>query len=226
MKDMALIVFIKNFQSGKVKTRIAQSLGDEKALHIYRQLCTFTIREVRKTGLPTYFYFSEYIDDDFLEDQELDATTGHYHCSVQTPSDLGNRMAHAFRDVLPHHPGAFIMGTDCPYFHSDHMLKAVKILGGLDSDVVIGPANDGGYYTLGMKENHDLFSGVEWSTEHVLTQTISKIKDSNLQHTLLPMLNDLDFETDWVEFQRSPSAPYFQEIIRSSSSVSDTAEDS
>lgn len=222
MADTALIVFIKNFQLRKVKTRMARTLGAEKALDIYRQLCTFTVREVQKTGLPAYLYFSEYIDHAFLESQRIDTSSGRYQFRVQTPSDLGTRMAHAFRDVLPHHASAFILGTDCPYFNASHMQQAWNILDRPDTDVVIGPANDGGYYGLGMKQGYDLFSDVDWSTDQVMPQTLSKIQNANLSHSLLPMLNDLDFEEDWNEFKRSSSAAYFQEVIRSSSSASET----
>lgn len=221
---MALIVFIKNFQRGKVKTRLAGTLGNDEALKIYRQLCIFTVREVQKTGLPAYFYFSEWIDDAFLGDQGIDLHSGKYHAKVQIPSDLGTRMGYAFREVLAHHTGALVMGTDCPYFDANQMSKAQDMLVRPDTDIVLGPAHDGGYYGLGMKQLYGVFSGIDWSTEHVLSQTVSKIKSANLNHVLLPKLNDIDFEEDWDAFKNSSSMIYFQEVIRASSSARDTLE--
>src|SRR5690606_16281591 len=148
----------------------------KKALEIYRQLCIFTIEEVRKTGLPGYLYFSDFIDPDFLNDNKLTTGTGLLHFRVQVKSDLGSRMPYAFQEVLMDYNGAFILGTDCPYFNSQDILDAVCRLESKDVDVVVGPADDGGYYGLGMKRSLDIFSGVDWSTDQVLNQSVNKIK--------------------------------------------------
>lgn len=222
MKGLAFIVFIKNFQLGRVKTRIAASLGQQKALEIYYTLAKFTVEELKKTGLPVYFYFSEYTDEDFLEGQGIKLDSDLYHAKVQTPDDLGTRMADAFAEVLLQHSGALLLGTDCPYFTASQMIRAMKKLEHPEADIVLGPAKDGGYYGLGMKTSHDVFSEVSWSTEFVFSQTMQKIRNANLRHMLLPMLNDLDHAEDWAEFTMSPMADYFWEVIRSSSSANDS----
>ncbi len=225
MKQAALIVFIKNFRLGAVKTRLAQTMGEKKALEIYRQLCTYTIEEVRKTGLPAFFYFSDFIDPEFLRNNRLVTGADLYQFRVQVKSDLGTRMHQAFEEVLMDHNGAFILGTDCPYFNAHQILDAVSRLESKDMDVVIGPADDGGYYGLGMKQSLDVFSGVDWSTDQVLEQTISRVRDRTLKYELLPMLNDVDYELDWIRFLESPSATYFHEVMRSSSLARDTADE-
>jgi len=223
MKQTALIVFIKNLLLGRVKTRLAETMGDKRALDIYRQLCTFTVVEAMRTGLPVYFYFSDFSDPEFIKSHRIESGSDLHQFRVQGKSDLGIRMHQAFKEVLKDYKRAFIFGTDCPYLNTRGILDAVCRLESNDADVVIGPAEDGGYYGLGMNQPVDIFSGVAWSTGMVLDQTINSIEKKSLKYELLATLADIDYESDWVQFLESPSALYFKEVIRASSPASDTA---
>ena len=110
-----------------------------------------------------------------------------------------------------------IIGTDIPDISSEIIRKAVKALD--NSDVVIGPSNDGGYYLLGMKKLHRaLFSGIEWSSESVLSLTVEKLNILNLSYSMLPELIDVDTEDDlkvWLDKDSAKENNILESIIRS-----------
>ena len=88
-----------------------------------------------------------------------------------------------------------IIGTDIPDISSEIIKRALKALE--NTDVVIGPSNDGGYYLLGMKKLYkDLFIGIEWSRDSVLHNTIERLNNLNLSYSMLPELIDIDTEED------------------------------
>ena len=222
LSDSALIVFLKNFRSGQVKTRMAQTMGDEQALKIYRHLCDYTITEVRHSGLAAWFYFSGYIDDAFLNRLQVELNQDKYLADVQSGDNLGDRMQRAFEQTLTQFDRAMIIGTDCPYLDRESIRKAMAILESGDVDVILGPAIDGGYYALGMNQPYDLFQGINWSSGQEAEQTIQRCQRLELRYELLPELSDVDYESDWQAFQASTAFAHFQEVIRSSSSRNET----
>lgn len=207
---------------GQVKTRLARSVGAQKAMEIYQKLCDYTITESGYTGLSTWFYFSDYVDDTYLKGLNVDRGSTMDRSLVQSGTDLGTRMYRSFQKVLGEHDGALIIGTDCPYLDRASIKEALYILESDNVDVVIGPAFDGGYYALGMKQPHDVFTGVNWSTGLVLEQTLKRIVSLNLRYKFLPVLDDVDYESDWESFLATPSAVHFKEVIRASSSARET----
>ena len=200
MKDH-IIIFIKNPQSGKVKTRISNTLGHDEALRIYIIL----LEEIRKTTLQVnaerHLFYSDYIseDDKWSRDD--------FRKFIQTGHDLGERMKIAFENIfksLPSDQGhkVIIVGSDCPYLTPAIFEEAFLTLD--NNDVVIGPAFDGGYYLLGMKNFLPyLFECIEWSTSQVLTQTIHILNLLNNTYHLLPVLHDIDTEDDWLRYNKS-----------------------
>ena len=192
----ALIIFIKNPIAGKTKTRLAKSLGDDKALEIYHSLCNITRKEVEQIELSRQLYYSSFIDekDDWSNDQ--------YHKKLQVGTDLGSRMSHAFRCTLESYDKACIIGSDCPTIHHELIEEALIKLN--EFDFVIGPSTDGGYYLLGMKNHsNELFKDISWSTEKVLSQTIDAIKKIEKTYFLLEELTDIDEENDWLQFKNT-----------------------
>jgi len=114
----------------------------------------------------------------------------------QHGNSLGERMNNAFNNVFEKkYSKAIIIGTDCPALTEKVINDAFEKLN--NYDVVIGPANDGGYYLLGMKKLHQqLFKNINWSTETVFDATINICNNLNLSYCLLPVLNDVDEEKD------------------------------
>ena len=93
-----------------------------------------------------------------------------------------------------------IIGSDCPQLDRTIIEKAFASLD--DTDFVIGPSTDGGYYLLGMKEYAPwVFEGIEWSTATVRQRTLEKILAAGKQYSLLPELSDIDTEADWNRYQ-------------------------
>jgi rSAM/selenodomain-associated transferase 1 len=194
-----LIIFIKNPILGKVKTRLAATVGAKTALQIYKILCRLTQNVALQTAAHRYVFYSDFIDktDDW-------AAPFFIKKLQKNIPDLGERMAAAFELIfkinktLPNK--ILIIGSDCPDITSRLLTTAYESLD--KNDIVIGPAQDGGYYLLGMKTlHHELFSDMEWSVNTVLNQTIERAQKSNLSIHLLPILNDIDTEEDYLKWQ-------------------------
>lgn len=194
-----LIVFVKNAEIGKVKTRLASTVGNVQALAIYKSLLQITYQNIKDLHCTLHIYYSSFIDDqDLFSGQNVLK-------SIQKDGDLGEKMRSAFQDIFSnshlsnHTIKVMIMGSDCPELNADIIHKGFEALE--NNQVVIGPTFDGGYYCLGMDMYvPELFSDVAWSTSDVLHKTISNAEDLNLSVFKLPMLHDIDFEEDWNDY--------------------------
>lgn len=189
----AIIVFQKNLISGKVKTRLAKTLGDEVAMEIYRSLIKSTYDEISKLKeVDIFIYLSDYV-----EELPFDIKGKIYKIHAQKGKDLGERMNEAFKDCFDHgYEKCLIIGTDCPEITAQDLQLALDKL--YFKDLVIGPAEDGGYYLLGIKKHTpSLFESINWSTDQVMTSTIQKAEEQGLSYDKLKTLNDIDTEEDW-----------------------------
>ena len=190
--DAGLIVFLRNPVKGKVKTRLAATTGDDVALEIYKELISITLGQVTDLDVPTYLFYEGGLP---APEKRLSVFT----YMLQSPGDLGRKMADALSFVLNRHQKAIIIGSDCPYLSEAILREGVSALA--ETDIVIGPALDGGYYLLGCKKVHPaLFEGINWSTASVLDQTKSQIKKESLTCTYLSPLADIDTEDDWKKY--------------------------
>lgn len=188
-----LIIFIKNPELGKVKTRLAKSIGEDAALSVYLKLMDHTKAVALETQATRYLFYDTLIieEDSWGSEQFIK--------NVQADGDLGARMQAAFSQTLAKADKAIIIGSDCPEISSEIIESALRRLD--LADVVIGPTHDGGYYLLGMKEPHpELFADMEWSTESVFEETINRIQAKGLLYTLLPTLSDMDNIDDLNKF--------------------------
>ncbi|MBA3664680.1 MAG: TIGR04282 family arsenosugar biosynthesis glycosyltransferase [Bacteroidetes bacterium] len=193
--DKALIIiFIKNPVAGKVKTRLAKTIGDEKALSIYNNLLEHTRTVTRKLNCDKIVFYSDFINNADDWDQN------HFLKARQEGNDLGERMSNAFNFAFSTgYKKPLIIGSDCPDLNQEHIEKAFQHLN--ESEVVLGPAKDGGYYLLGMNQFYpELFSNKRWSTEHVMKDTLADISRLNLSVRLLPELTDIDEEKDMEKY--------------------------
>lgn len=192
-----LILFLKNQEEGHVKTRLAKTIGNRNALRIYEALVQHTKAVIEKLPVHKVLYYSQAIPshDGFPISQ--------YDKEIQRGDDLGERMEHAFRSQFD--LGAIrvmIIGSDCAELNQEHIQKAISALE--TKDVVIGPANDGGYYLLGMNRFIPrVFRDKPWSTENLLLDTILELKENNITYTLLDTLNDVDHEEDLTDELRN-----------------------
>jgi uncharacterized protein len=190
-----LIIFIKNARLGYVKTRLAATVGNEKALEIYQQL----LAKTRAAALDSTAECSLWYSDTLVENDEWDSAF--FNKKVQPAGDLGQRMSAAFRQEMEGGASkAVIIGSDCPDVNGAVIDQALQLLD--HNDVVVGPTFDGGYYLLGMNRYlPDLFENVAWSTPEVLETTREKCITQGYSLALLPLLNDIDDEGDWDEYR-------------------------
>lgn len=186
-----LVIFIKNPELGKAKTRLAESVGAERALQIYRALLSHTRSVTQKVAARRMLFYSAFID------QNDDWSNVNFEKHLQTSGGLGERMTAAFQQAFAQTGGpVLIVGSDCAQLTPAMVEAGIKAL--QEHDFVIGPAEDGGYYLLGMRAFHpEVFKDVAWSTETVLPQTLEIIAKNGWSHDLLPVLSDIDYEEDW-----------------------------
>lgn len=183
----ALIIFVRNPEPGKVKTRLAAQIGNEKALAVYIKLLQHTKQVASGADCDKYIFATAPLKDDTWKD---------FHVESQIEAGLGERMLHAFNLLFKKdYKKVVIIGSDCPELTTTHIEEAFANLE--QYDVVIGPAKDGGYYLLGMKTLHTkLFEDKPWSTASVLKDTLHTIDGLNLSCHLLETLTDVDEEKD------------------------------
>ena len=187
-----LIVFVKNARKGRVKTRLAKTIGSERALLIYRRLLKLTSEMAEKVNAVRQVWYSDAI--------ELNDTFGKnlFGKSLQEGNDLGERMHHAFDSGFRSgFEKVILIGSDCPDISRNLVEKAFRELEA--SDMVIGPSRDGGYYLIGFSSNaYDpgFFEEIEWSTPVVLGQTLKIAENKGLSTARLAILNDIDTEED------------------------------
>jgi rSAM/selenodomain-associated transferase 1 len=192
LKSNALVIFVKNARRGHVKTRLASSLGDDKALAIYLALCERVRNVCFGFSGKCYVYYSEYLpsepdlwEDDFFIKRKQDPVI-----------DLGLRMKTAFNELLPIHSSVILIGTDIPHLSIDILKESIFLL--KNTDVILGPSDDGGYYLIGMKKPNDyLFQNMTWSVDNVLSESIQRIDKKNKTYNLLKTLPDIDTAEDW-----------------------------
>lgn len=186
-----LLIFVKNPEAGKVKTRLSKTVGRDKALAVYQKLLAYTRNVASPVEADKQVWYSRYIDVNDQWDPKQ------YSKVIQQGKDLGERMKYAFAEAFRNgYKKVVIIGSDCAELSSGIIEQAFDSLG--KQDVVIGPSVDGGYYLLGMKRLHpNLFEDIEWSTPVVLSKTLERVKQERLGLHLLPELNDVDDEADW-----------------------------
>lgn len=200
MKE-ALIIFVKNPEPGKVKTRIALTMGNDKAVSIYKDLLDYTKVVSKQMHCDKFIFYGDGINLNDTWDNET------YFKETQHGIDLGERMKNAFDYVFNKgYNSACIIGSDCMEITNDIIKSAFDGLN--KNEVIIGPSTDGGYYLLGMKQtNSVLFLNKSWSTEHLLTQTIQDLKNLQFTYQLLDPLTDIDTEQDWLNYLSKRNVP-------------------
>ncbi|NRA51570.1 MAG: glycosyltransferase [Phaeodactylibacter sp.] len=189
----ALIIFVRNPEKGKVKTRLAKGVGEDKALAIYKALLTKTRTVAEGVDALRLLFYSVQIrtDDSWPNDA--------FEKRQQEGEDLGARMAHAFDIALQEAESAIIVGSDIAQISTPIIENAFNLLE--EKDYVLGPSIDGGYYLLGMKQPSPfLFQNMEWSTDQVSRTTQDRILERNCSLGFAPTLSDIDYAEDWEKY--------------------------
>jgi len=184
----ALIIFTRNPELGKCKTRLAAKTGDLKALEIYKFLLQHTVDITKNLSADKYVFYSEKIWKEDIWNRDI------FRKKLQRGDDLGVRMQNAFNELFEAgYEKIIIIGSDMYDLHAPDLENAFSALN--DHDYVIGPAEDGGYYLLGMKHNKEaLFKNKRWGTETVLKETLNDLKNESVFK--LSFRNDIDHYED------------------------------
>lgn len=183
MNKELVIVFVKNIKLGKVKTRLAKTIGNQAAFEVYTELVKVTEQATKELDTSICIYFSDAI---------VDTKWKNAYKAVQKGKDLGERMKNAFLKGFENgYERIVLIGSDLPDINATHIQNG---LGALEnSEVVFGPAEDGGYYLIGMsKMNNNVFQNKPWSQSHLLSETLSELKQNNTTFSTLEVLNDID----------------------------------
>jgi rSAM/selenodomain-associated transferase 1 len=188
--NTALIVFVRHPELGKVKTRLAKVIGDDKALSVYNLLLSHT----RQITIPLNCRKFIYYTDQVIEHDTW--TFPGYTKRQQFGEDLGARMSNAFKELFEQgFKRVMIIGSDCYQLQTAIVEQAIAGLA--DNDVVIGPTFDGGYYLLGSNRYiPELFMDKAWSTDQVINQTVATVNQLKLNYNLLGKLHDVDEAAD------------------------------
>lgn len=188
MTKNLILIFTRNPELGKCKTRLAKTIGDHNALTIYKMLLQHTANVVEQVSYDKAVYYSVKIRDHDIWDNSI------YQKFQQQGADLGIRMQNAFKNSFnAGYEKVLIVGSDLYDLTPQHIQQAFSQLN--THDVTIGPAEDGGYYLLGMKTLHsNIFENKDWGTETVQKDTLNDLKEQTVY--LLEELNDIDVYKD------------------------------
>ncbi len=181
-----LIIFARNPELGKTKTRLAKTLGDEMALAIYYKLLSHIQQITEDLDCDKAVYYSGHVDTEDNWENKI------YKKKVQKGHDLGEKMHNAINDGLQAgYQSVILIGTDIYELTSEIITSGFEKLE--NNDVVIGPAKDGGYYLIGMKQSHpNIFKLHAWSTPSVYSNTIKLIEAEKLSWAKTALINDID----------------------------------
>ncbi|TVZ56832.1 hypothetical protein OD91_2133 [Lutibacter sp. Hel_I_33_5] len=188
MSKNLLLIFTRNPELGKVKTRLAKTIGDKNALKIYKKLLHQTKKVTQYLDCDKAVYYSVKIRKNDIWDSSI------YQKHQQTGNDLGFRMQNAFENSFKKgYEKVMIIGSDLFDLSEEIINEAFYQLD--KNDTVIGPAEDGGYYLLGMKKNYpEIFQNKNWGTSSVRKATLEDLKNQNTFQ--LEELNDIDVYED------------------------------
>jgi len=184
VNNNALILFTRNPELGKCKTRLAKTIGDVQALNIYKYLLKHTANISKQVNADRFVFYSEQIIKEDIWD------SSRFYKMLQKGEDLGARMHHAFQILFNKgYKKCIIIGSDLYDLHPDDIEKGYKQLE--NSDVVIGPSEDGGYYLLGIKSlQNNIFKNKAWGTDSVFQDTVTDLEKKNI--AFLDAKNDID----------------------------------
>ena len=178
---------------GKVKTRLIHKLGARAALDLYQQMFERLIAELSATRFNTELWISPDKAHVFFDPYTVPRFQ-------QAGTNLGVRIKAALSNGLTRHESVILVGTDLPLINRSYIELAVNAF--RDHDVIIGPAEDGGYGLVGVKgEPPDIFSDIDWGTERVLSQTCAKLNSHGLKFGLLPLIWDVDLPADLPRYE-------------------------
>ncbi len=188
--DAHIVFFVKYPEPGEVKTRLAASIGPDKASELYGNFVLDILARIESTQLS----FTICLYPEQKKELIMGWLGDGYEYSHQKGVDLGERMVTAFLEAFAGgHSRVILIGSDFPDLPQSFLEES---LGALSThDAVIGPAMDGGYYLIGFRDSTfspQAFEGMQWGMGGVFRQTLSILKERRKRVYVLPVWNDID----------------------------------
>lgn len=213
-----LLLFAKFWEPGRVKTRLAQVLGEAAAAATYRLFFDACLKRLATTGERRTVVFWPPEEREVFERVAIHQG---WQCQPQAVGDLGDRMHAAMSRALDAGADAVVLlGSDSPNLPVEYVRRAIELL--QQVEIVLGPAADGGYYLFATRLNRrEFFEGVEWSSSRVLEQTLERIRQLQPlpQWALLPAWYDVDEDADlrrlWADLRRMPPSELREAALQS-----------
>ena len=199
-----VLVFVRAPEMGRVKTRLEKKMDAATVLGIDRCFVEDIIQTLTSGGYDITVYFSP-----SHKESAVQAWLGPtIHIQAQAGRSLGGKMRNAFSNVFATGVDqAILIGSDFPDLDIGILQEAFVSL--QNKDVTIGPAKDGGYYLIGFRKDAfdgEIFTGIDWGTEHVYQQTLQHIHAAGLNDRILPSWQDIDTYEDLIAFYHRSKA--------------------
>jgi rSAM/selenodomain-associated transferase 1 len=199
-----VLFFVRAPEIGKVKTRLAETLGEDAALDLYMSFVADELDMFRSLLVDVIVCYyprsAEYQVKNWLQKER--------YFMAQSGEDLGKRMASAFEEAFAvGYQRAVVVGSDIPDLSASVISEAFDSL--TKCGVCIGPAQDGGYYLIGFRKDtffRNIFNGVDWGTDGVLSKTLQRLQEKRTVYHLLDRWRDIDEFEDLVWLKRSLEA--------------------
>ncbi|MDH5711455.1 MAG: TIGR04282 family arsenosugar biosynthesis glycosyltransferase [Gammaproteobacteria bacterium] len=200
--DAVVLIFAKAPVAGEVNTRLIPDIGIEAATELQRELVMNRLNILRQHNLCVIqLWCAPNQHHEFFQDCKNQYAIELFD---QHGVDLGARMSSAIKQNLNKFKRVVLIGTDAPSLTNTHIDTAIKQLA--ENDIVIAPAEDGGYVLIGMSRHcHDVFDEVEWGSSTVLETTRERIKRNNLTSFEIEMCWDIDRVEDYFRYKKSQS---------------------
>lgn len=200
--DSLLVQFAKWPETGKVKTRLGKTLGDEAAKDVHITLMTHVLSRTQGQGswhnLVSFSALPQSFPDELSSFESL-LRANHVQLSEQVSGDLGDKLQGAFSHHLQKYEKVVVVGSDCPTIDAAYVSEAFAALN--KHDLVLGPAEDGGYVLIGLKRAAaDLFNEVPWGSAAVRRTTIENASHLGMSVGLLAMAWDVDEQADYERY--------------------------
>src|SRR5258707_1513422 len=198
MPDTALVVMARYPKAGKTKTRLARAIGEAEAADLYRNFLIDLAQRFADTEYKLLWTYTPAEVDYIAFLASLAPSLVRYmECFPQQGDSLGARLLYAFQWTYERRfQRTIVIGSDSPHISREIIADAQKALD--DADIVLGPADDGGYYLIAMRQPYDVFSGIPMSTSVVTRMTMEMAHHQGLTVQLIEQLFDVDELPDLV----------------------------
>jgi len=197
----ALVIFARAPMPGAVKTRLAPLLGPGRAAELYRRFLLDVLAQASRAAAAVIAAAAEAEGMEAVEALAA-AACPRASVTVQCGGDLGARMSSAVRQALDlGHCPVVVLGSDAPALPASRIEEALRL--STEYDVVLGPCFDGGYYLVGLRAHYPaVFTGIPWSTDAVLVETLRRARESGASVRLLEPWFDVDTPDDLARLRR------------------------